>query len=121
MARMKKEDPFYTKLKDFAAAIEECAVDYEKLIRGYPETEIMIPQMKLHESECDQRVQAIMKELYTSFITPFDRNDVMDLALKMDDVVDNMKDEARSLQRLPYALRGCPDGRAHARRRQADA
>ena len=63
MARMKKEDPFYTKLKDFAAAIEECAVDYEKLIRGYPETEIMIPQMKLHESECDQRVQAIMKEL----------------------------------------------------------
>lgn len=91
MARMKKEDPFYTKLKDFAAAIEECAVDYEKLIRGYPETEIMIPQMKLHESACDQRVQAIMKELYTSFITPFDRNDVMDLALKMDDVVDNMK------------------------------
>ncbi len=29
-----------------------------------------------------------MKELYASFITPFDRNDISDLALKMDDIVD---------------------------------
>lgn len=98
MPHLKKEDPFYTKLKDFAADIERTAEDYEKLIKGYPETEIMIPQMKLHESECDQRVQAIMKELYTSFITPFDRNDVMTLALRMDDVVDNMKGVSTRLE-----------------------
>ncbi len=98
MARIKKEDPFYTKLKDFAADIEKTAEDYEALIKGYPETNIMIPQMKLHEAECDQRVQAIMKELYTSFITPFDRNDVMELTLKMDDVVDNMKGVSTRLE-----------------------
>ncbi|WP_072500240.1 DUF47 domain-containing protein, partial [Olsenella phocaeensis] len=36
----------------------------------------------------DEHVRKIMKELYASFITPFDRNDISDLALKMDDIVD---------------------------------
>ena len=32
-----------------------------------------------------------MKELYTSFITPFDRDDISNLALRMDDIIDYME------------------------------
>ncbi len=96
MARIKKEDPFYTMFKEFGADIVACAEDYDKLVDGYPETESMIPLMKVHEDKCDGHVRAIMNELYSSFITPFDRDDISELALKLDDIVDGM--EAASIR-----------------------
>ena len=91
MARAKKEDPFYALFRDFSQEILDASKDYVKFVEGYPETITMIPGMKLHESRADAHVRKIMKELYTSFITPFDRDDISDLALKMDDIVDYME------------------------------
>ena len=88
MARIKKEDPFYTLLRDFSTEILSSAEDYVRFVEGYPESIAMIPAMKLHEGRADEHVRKIMKELYSSFIPPFDRNDISDLALKMDDIVD---------------------------------
>lgn len=90
MARMKKEDIFYTLFKQFADEIERAAVDYNDLMQSYPETAHLIPVMKVHEDHCDEHVKAIMKALYESFITPFDRDDISNLALKLDDIVDGM-------------------------------
>ncbi len=90
MPRIKKEDEFYTMLKEFAALISETADVYNKIVCGFPETKTLIPQMKVYESKADERVKAIMSKLYTSFITPIDREDISSLALAMDDVVDSM-------------------------------
>ena len=91
MARIKKEDPFYTMFKEFGVDIVACAEDYDKLVNGYPETASMIPLIKVHEDRCDAHVRGIMQELYASFVTPFDRDDISDLALRLDDVVDGME------------------------------
>lgn len=91
MARTKKEDVFYTLFKEFAADIVRVAEDYDKLVHGYPQTANMIPLMKVHEDRCDEHVKQIMQQLYAAFITPFDRDDINDLALKMDDIVDTME------------------------------
>ena len=53
--------------------------------------------MKLYERECDEKVQRIMKELYTSFVTPFEREDISDLALGLDDIVDGMNSVSERL------------------------
>ena len=90
MPRIKKEDEFYTMLKEFAALIVEAADEYNKIICEFPESMSSIPQMKVYESTADERVKAIMAKLYTSFITPIDREDISCLALAMDDVVDSM-------------------------------
>lgn len=90
MARAKKEDVFYTMLKDLAALITETAEEYASIVHGFPETVSRVPQMKVYETTCDERVKAIMEQLYDSFITPFDREDISDLALAMDDVTDAM-------------------------------
>ena len=90
MPRIKKEDEFYTMLKEFAALIVEAADEYHKIICEFPESMSSIPQMKVYESKADERVKAIMAKLYTSFITPIDREDISSLALAMDDVVDSM-------------------------------
>lgn len=90
MARIKKEDEFYTLLKEFAALIVEAAEEYSAIINDFPNSVSSIPQMKVFESNCDERVKVIMGKLYTSFITPIDREDISTLALAMDDVADSM-------------------------------
>lgn len=87
----KKEDEFYTLLKQVAAQMVEAAEEYASIMRDFPASLARIPRMKVYEMTTDELVADIMKRLYTSFITPFEREDISDLALRMDDVVDLME------------------------------
>lgn len=91
MPRLKKEDEFYTLLKELSASTVSAAEDYAVLFHEYPDSASQIPQMKVHEVGCDQVVRKIMEKLYTSFITPFDREDISNLALAIDDIADCME------------------------------
>lgn len=87
----KKEDVFYTMLKNEAAQMLDASVEYAAIMRDFPDSLARIPRMKVHETTTDEIVADIHKHLYTSFITPFEREDISDLALRMDDVVDYME------------------------------
>lgn len=95
---MKKEDIFYTKFKEFGHDLVKSAEDYTKLVHDYPNTINLIPIMKVHEVHCDEHVKGIMDELYSSFITPFDRDDISHLALSLDDIIDSMESVAIRLE-----------------------
>jgi uncharacterized protein Yka (UPF0111/DUF47 family) len=90
MARIKKEDIFYTLLKEFSDKILEAAEEYTNIVCNYPDSFSRVPQMKVYENECDAEVKQIMERLYTSFITPFEREDISNLAIALDDIVDDM-------------------------------
>ncbi len=87
----KKEDVFYTMLKQIAAQMVDAASEYASIMRDFPASVARIPRMKVHETTTDELVAEIHQHLYTSFITPFEREDISDLALRMDDVVDSME------------------------------
>ena len=87
----KKEDIFYTMLKQVVAQMLDAADEYRSIMRDFPDSLARIPRMKVHETTTDELVADIHKQLYTSFITPFDRGDISDLALRMDDVMDLME------------------------------
>ncbi len=91
MPRIKKEDIYYTLLKQLSAVIVEAAEEYVTIATGFPDTFARIPRMKMFETQADECVRDIMTRLYTSFITPFDREDIGELALAMDDIVDHME------------------------------
>lgn len=97
MARIKKEDVFFTQLKQLSDTILEAGEEYAAIMREFPESAPRIPRMKLFETQADEQVAAIHKGLYTSFITPFDREDISALALSMDDIVDFMETMAARL------------------------
>ncbi|MBP3893836.1 MAG: DUF47 family protein [Atopobiaceae bacterium] len=97
MARIKKEDIFYTLLKQLAQVLVRAGEEYVGIISDYPNTFARLPRMKMVEEEADDCVRDIMTRLYTSFITPFDREDISELALAMDDVVDYMEGVALRL------------------------
>ena len=97
MPRIKKEDVFYEQLEQLSDTVLAAAEEYASIMREYPESAPRIPRMKLFETQSDEQVAAIHKGLYTSFITPFDREDISALALAMDDIVDFMETLAARL------------------------
>ena len=90
MARRTKEDPFFTSLKGFASLVEETAQSYAELFRSFPgeDSQELMKSISAAESKGDGFVRDIMDRLVTSFMTPFDREDISDLTLAMDDIID---------------------------------
>ncbi len=99
MAHRKKEDPFFTSLKSFATIIEDAAKLYFELFHSFPSDsskELMGSIINL-ESQGDGIVRDVMDRLVTSFMTPFDREDISDLTLSMDDILDQTEGAALRL------------------------
>ena len=90
----RKEDQFYTMLKELANGVHDACEPFSKLVSGWPESTGLIPKIDEYEAICDGHVSSILDELNTSFITPFDREDLSALALGLDDIVDGMEDIA---------------------------
>ncbi|MDO4869841.1 MAG: DUF47 family protein [Bacillota bacterium] len=90
----KKEDLFFSMFRDFAGSIDEMGTSLNSIISNYHNVERAIADMKMTESECDVKSHAILNELNESFITPFDREDIFNIANQMDDLADYMEDTA---------------------------
>ncbi len=88
MARLKREDEFYTMLKDLMSTIVASTELYVGIVEEFPASQCKIPQMKVFESESDDKARAIFEKLYVSFITPFDREDISELTFTIDDIID---------------------------------
>ena len=55
-------------------------------------------ELRQDEHACDDVVQQIIQALDLSFITPFDREDIHNLATMLDDVLDNMEETAHRFE-----------------------
>lgn len=64
-------------------------------------------KMREAEHECDETTHAIVRRVNTTFVTPFDREDIYRLASALDDVMDFME-EAVDLVNL-YEIEELPD------------
>lgn len=91
----KKEDQFYEMFQVLSAKILSASDCYFDIISTYPEHMDRLEEMKQYETDCDKMLSRIFEHLSESFITPFDREDISSLILKMDDVVDGMENVSR--------------------------
>jgi uncharacterized protein len=70
-----------------------------------------LPHIKAVEHHCDDLIHSVVKKLNTSFITPFDREDIYQLSGGLDDIVDLIDEAARAVvmynvgETTPYARR----------------
>lgn len=92
-----KEKKFFPLFKKQSSIINEAAKllldlfkqdDYEKRMTIYKE-------IKSKENECDYITEQIYEELNKTFVTPFDREDIHNLASKTDTFLDLIHDAAR--------------------------
>jgi len=76
-----------------------CARQAETRFREYPNSSVTQANIKETETRGDQLTHDLIQLLNTQYVTPFDREDIYELATKLDDVVDYI-DEATDLLEL---------------------
>lgn len=95
MASFKKKDKFSVLLSDMAVNLKESAnyfADYK--IKNVSDLQIFFEKMKAYETKGDTYVHEVIKELNNAFITPLEREDILHLAMSMDDVLDGFEHTA---------------------------
>ena len=92
MAFQPKKDKFMALLLDVAKNLKESVdyfADYE--LRNLSDLKILSGKMKEFEHKGDSFVHIITKELNNAFITPIEREDILALTLRLDDVLDSLE------------------------------
>jgi hypothetical protein len=87
---------FYDLFTRAGANALEAARRVERRFREYPSSSVTHAHVKEAEDEGDTITRELIQLLNTQYITPFDREDIYQLATSVDDVVDHM-DEASDL------------------------
>jgi uncharacterized protein len=109
--------PRTTEFYDLFSAAGENALTAAKQVearfRTFPQAEVSQAEIKRLETEGDRLTQQIIVLLNTQYITPFDREDIYELAKEIDDVVDFIEHASDLLdlykidQPMPQALDQC--------------
>jgi predicted phosphate transport protein (TIGR00153 family) len=85
----------------------------QRMLGGYPQTAGMTTEIKNLEHQGDRVMREMVSELTATFVTPYDREDIYELAKHVDDVIDST-DEAASMFDIYQveAVTACVKGQA---------
>lgn len=88
----KKNDKFSVLLINISTNLKESANFFtEYKLKNISDLKIFSEKMKELETKGDSYVHEVIKELNDSFITPIEREDILHLAMSMDDVLDGLE------------------------------
>ena len=90
----KKEDVFFDLFIESSAKVIIVGETFLDLVHNYENVEDKVSNLKVLETDCDMQAHKILKKLNESFITPFDREDIYNIARDMDDIVDCIEEVA---------------------------
>ena len=93
-----KEDQYFTLFSQMTVKIQEAAnILVEMLQASDQEFDTLAKRIKSVEHECDELSHSVTTKLNTSFITPFDREDIYHLSMALDDVCDYIDASSRTI------------------------
>lgn len=88
----KKNDKFSVMLMNISANLKESVNFFtEYKLKNVSDLKIFAEKMKEYETKGDNFVHEVIKELNDAFITPIEREDILHLAINMDDVLDGLE------------------------------
>ncbi len=85
-----KEEKFFVMFRDMAKSIVGGAIALKEMLDNFNNPKQSQSLIKEIEHKCDTQTHDIIKKLNTSFITPFDREDIYALASALDNVMDTI-------------------------------
>ena len=100
------DNTFYTLLTESATRLVEGAAILAELLGESADRDDIAARMRDAEHEADETTHEIAKRVNSTFVTPFDREDIYALASTLDDVMDFME-EAVDLTML-YEVENLP-------------
>jgi predicted phosphate transport protein (TIGR00153 family) len=103
-----KEEQYFALFRQMTSHIYDAASKLAEMLAGDPaDFKTHLDSIKAIEHTCDELTHSISKKLNTSFITPFDREDIYMLSGALDDIVDLIDDAARAV--VMYNVRETTD------------
>ena len=99
MFGLRKTDPFFTALLTIAEHVQE-AIHYadDFKIQNVADLKEVSMRLKKYETEGDTLIYELTTKLNTSFMTPIERDDILRLSIKMDDILDGIEHFAAHLE-----------------------
>ncbi len=85
---MPREREFYDLFEEAAANVVRAAAMLEEMLESWPEKSELTREILLAEQEGDRITHDIIQRLYSTFVTPIDREDILALASGLDDILD---------------------------------
>ncbi len=89
-----REEKFFDMFDEVAVILTRAAGRFLDMVTQFDRLTARSNELKHDENACDEIVKRIIQALDTSFITPFDREDIHALATSLDDILDNMEETA---------------------------
>lgn len=86
-----KDQIFYQTLIDATINIVDAAGLFKQNVETLKEKEKFANELKVLESKGDDYTHLLMTELNRTFVTPLDREDILELAVKLDDIIDGIE------------------------------
>lgn len=92
MFNPRKPDPFFTVLLTIAENVQE-AVHYTNDFKVHTASDLkeVSIRLKKYETDGDKLIHDIIAKLNKSFMTPIEREDILELSIKMDDILDGVE------------------------------
>jgi len=92
-----KDDRYFDRFTDLAVRIREAAGTLDRFFQGEAPVAATAAEVKRLEHECDEISHEILRTIDQTFITPIDREDIHQLAVRLDDVMDLIDGTVRRL------------------------
>jgi len=92
-----RDEKYFDRFNDMAKRIHESARILNRFFAGESPVPTVADQIKRLEHECDEISHEILRGIDRTFITPIDREDIHQLAVRLDDVIDLIDGTVRRL------------------------
>ncbi|MFD1205544.1 MULTISPECIES: DUF47 domain-containing protein [Sporosarcina] len=99
MFSQRKTDPFFAALLSIAEHVREAmhyANDFK--VTSVADLKEVSIRLKEYETTGDDMIHDLISKLNTSFMTPIEREDILQLAIKMDDILDGIEHFSANLE-----------------------
>jgi predicted phosphate transport protein (TIGR00153 family) len=83
-----RDDKYFERFTELAVRIHKAAQILDRFFKGEASVGTVADQIKRLEHECDEISHEILRGIDRTFITPIDREDIHQLAVRLDDVID---------------------------------
>ncbi len=93
-----REMKFFDMFDQVAAILTRASEKFLLMLTEFNRLAERSYELRQDEHACDDVVQQIIQSLDLSFITPFDREDIHNLATMLDEVLDNMEETAHRFE-----------------------
>jgi predicted phosphate transport protein (TIGR00153 family) len=98
-ALMPRDERFIERFAEHSKLIVPAAVSFRALMSGDGRAEVHAAEIARLEDEADRITRETILAIHRTFVTPFDRSQILELITALDDTIDLMKDTGRRVIR----------------------